>query len=168
MQSSVSVCIFFYFLPGTNVSCLELLSVRYPRLLGFASLVGWEFVKVGHRLPPTPGKTAEHTALAGYPSCLFSIVSAEFLSAAGHFQLRVWVLLELPPHLPGWWPDLHPIILPGPFPRSILRGLQFLMTSYFYHPFGSQAKWGRREINGHEADFKKIRNCKCMCWNSAV
>lgn len=58
-------------------------------MLGFASLVGQEFAKVGHRIPPPPGKEAEYTAIAGYPSYLFTIASAEFLSAAGHFQLRV-------------------------------------------------------------------------------
>lgn len=124
-------------------------------MLGFASLVGLEFVKVGHRVPPPPRKAAEHTATAGYLSCLFSIVSAEFLSAAGHFQLCVWVLLELSLHLPGWWPDLHPIILPGPFPHSILRALQFLRISYFYPPLRSQDKCGRRKINGDEAHLKK-------------
>lgn len=71
------------------------------------------------------------------------------------FQLHLWMLLELPPHVPGWWPDLHPIILPGPFSHSICRALQFLITSYFHPPFGSQGKWGRREINADEANFKK-------------
>lgn len=34
--------------------------------------------------PSYPAKEAKHTAIATDPSCLFSAVSAAFLSAAGH------------------------------------------------------------------------------------
>lgn len=57
-------------------------------IAGICLTLGWKFVKVGQRLPPAPGK-AEQAAVAACPSCLSSVVSAEFLSAAGHFQLRV-------------------------------------------------------------------------------
>lgn len=57
-------------------------------IAGICLSLGWKFVRVGQRLPPTTGK-AEQAAVAAYPSCLSSVVSAEFLSAAGHFQLGV-------------------------------------------------------------------------------
>lgn len=48
-----------------------------------------------------------------------------------------------------------------PFPHSILRALNFLMTPISVLLFGPMVKWGQREINADEnhSKKKKIRNC---------